>query len=194
MKKGFIIGSIAIILLAISVILGIYVYNMQHTKDSNIQDGAKLAQIYNQNKLSDELISTSSLEERISPNSVIIEKQYFKDCDHIIRNEIPVDENLINCTKEELAKKYSDWNIEEFTSSQITIYKENEGFCPEHYIIRENNGVLAVYTIDEDGLETLKQETEIQTMYLPQEDIEKFKQGMQVIGNSQLLDVLEDFE
>ena len=31
-------------------------------------------------------------------------------------------------------------------------------------------------------------------MYLPQEDVEKFKQGMQVIGNSQLLDVLEDFE
>ncbi len=194
MRKEWIIGIIAVILLIISIFLGIYVYNMKHTKDSNMLDNIQLAKIYNQNSLQNELVSTSSSEERISPNGIIIEKQYFKDCDHIIRNEIPAEENLINCTKEELAKKYSGWNIEEFTSNKVTLYKESEGFCPEHYVIRENNGVLAVYTIDKDGLETLKQETEIQTMYLPPEDIEKFKQGMQVVGSSQLLDVLEDFE
>ena len=194
MKKEWILGIIAFILLIISIVLGIYVYNLNKTKDSNMLDSVQLAKIYNQNSLSNEIVSTSSTEERISPNCTIVEKEYYKDCDHIIRNETQVEDNLINYTKEELAKKYNGWNIEEFTSNRVTVYKEQEGFCPEHYVIRAHNGVLSVYTIDKDGIETLERETEIQTMYLPQEDIEKFEQGMQVVGNSQLLDLLEDFE
>ena len=194
MKKEWILGIIAFILLIISIVLGIYVYNLNKTKDSNMLDSVQLAKIYNQNSLSNEIVSTSSTEERISPNCTIVEKEYYKDCDHIIRNETQVEDNLINYTKEELAKKYNGWNIEEFTSNRVTVYKEQEGFCPEHYVIRAHNGVLSIYTIDKDGIETLERETEIQTMYLPQEDIEKFEQGMQVVGNSQLLDLLEDFE
>ena len=194
MKKEWILGVIAFILLIISIVLGIYVYNLNKTKDSNMLDSVQLAKIYNQNSLSNEIVSTSSTEERISPNCTIVEKEYYKDCDHIIRNETQVEDNLINYTKEELAKKYNGWNIEEFTSNRVTVYKEQEGFCPEHYVIRAHNGVLSVYTIDKDGIETLERETEIQTMYLPQEDIEKFEQGIQVVGNSQLLDLLEDFE
>lgn len=194
MKKEWILGVIAFILLIISIVLGIYVYNLNKTKDSNMLDSVQLAKIYNQNSLSNEIVSTSSTEERISPNCTIVEKEYYKDCDHIIRNETQVEDNLINYTKEELAKKYNGWNIEEFTSNRVTVYKEQEGFCPEHYVIRAHNGVLSVYTIDKDGIETLERETEIQTMYLPQEDIEKFEQGVQVVGNSQLLDLLEDFE
>ncbi len=194
MKKEWILGIIAFILLIISIVLGIYVYNLNKTKDSNMLDSVQLAKIYNQNSLSNEIVSTSSTEERISPNCTIVEKEYYKDCDHIIRNETQVEDNLINYTKEELAKKYNGWNIEEFTSNRVTVYKEQEGFCPEHYVIRAHNGVLSIYTIDKDGIETLERETEIQTMYLPQEDIEKFEQGVQVVGNSQLLDLLEDFE
>ena len=194
MKKEWILGIIAFILLIISIVLGIYVYNLNKTKDSNMLHSVQLAQIYNQNNSSNEAVSTSSTEERISPNCTIVEKQYYKDCDHIIRNEIPVENNLINYTKEDLEKKYKGWNVEEFTSNKVTVYKENEGFCPEHYVIRAHNGVLSIYKVDKDGIETLERETEIQTMYLPQEDIEKFEQGMQVVGNSQLLDVLEDFE
>ncbi len=194
MKKEWILGIIAFILLIISIVLGIYVYNLNKTKDSNMLHSVQLAQIYNQNNSSNEAVSTSSTEERISPNCTIVEKQYYKDCDHIIRNEIPVENNLINYTKEDLEKKYKGWNVEEFTSNKVTVYKENEGFCPEHYVIRAHNGVLSIYKVDKDGIETLERETEIQTMYLPQEDIEKFEQGMQVVGSSQLLDVLEDFE
>ncbi len=192
--KKWILGFIAFILLIISIILGIYVYKMNKTKDSNMLDNIQLAQIYNKNNLLNEVVSTSSSEEKISPNCIIVEKQYYKDCDHIIRNEKQVEDNLINYTKEELAQKYRGWAIEEFTSNNVTVYKENEGFCPEHYIIRDHNGVLAIYTIDEDGIETLKEDTEILTMYLPQKDLEKFNQGMEVVGSSKLLDVLEDFE
>ena len=150
MKKEWILGIIAFILLIISIVLGIYVYNLNKTKDSNMLHSVQLAQIYNQNNSSNEAVSTSSTEERISPNCTIVEKQYYKDCDHIIRNEIPVENNLINYTKEDLEKKYKGWNVEEFTSNKVTVYKENEGFCPEHYVIRAHNGVLSIYTIDKD--------------------------------------------
>ena len=96
MKKEWILGVIAFILLIISIVLGIYVYNLNKTKDSNMLDSVQLAKIYNQNSLSNEIVSTSSTEERISPNCTIVEKEYYKDCDHIIRNETQVEDNLIN--------------------------------------------------------------------------------------------------
>ena len=79
MKKEWILGIIAFILLIISIVLGIYVYNLSKTKDSNMLHSVQLAQIYNQNNSSNEAVSTSSTEERISPNCTIVEKQYYKD-------------------------------------------------------------------------------------------------------------------
>ncbi len=195
MRKEWIIAFIAIFLLIVSILLGIYVYKMNNTHNSNMLANQLLAQdIEAENELLENLLSASSSEEKISPNCVIVEKQYYKDCDHIIRDTKEVPEEYINYSKEEFEKEYADWDVEDFTSNQIIVYKENEGYCNEHYVIRENNGVLAVYTIDKNGEETLKETTEIQVMYLPQEDLEKFQQGIEVLGESELRSTLEDFE
>ena len=69
-----------------------------------------------------------------------------------------------------------------------------EGFCNEHYVLKVHNGVIGIYTVDQNGNETLKQDTEIQIQYLPEIDIENLKKGIYVIGDEALNSALEDYE
>lgn len=195
MRKWWLIAIVIIILFMVGVVAGFYVYQKNNTQDSNMQDYKQLAveeQIHNEEL--ENLITTSSSEKTISPNCMLIQKQYFKGCDHIIRNVEDIDEKYINCSQQEFEKDYKDWKIEEFTNNQITMYQEKEGFCNRHYIIKEHDGVLAIYTIDETGKENWKEDTEIQTIYLPEEDLVKIRQGIEAIGDTELHSTLEDFE
>ena len=42
----------------------------------------------------------------------------------------------------ELEKTYEDYEIENFSELQISLYKEENGFCDEHYYIGENDGSI----------------------------------------------------
>ena len=57
-----------------------------------------------------------------------------------------------------------------------------------------HNGVIGIYTVDQNGNESLKQDTEIQIQYLPEIDIENLKKGIYVIGDEALNSALEDYE
>ena len=65
MKNGWIIVIIAVFLLAISILLGIYVYKMNNTHNSNMLGNQLLAQnIGAENELLENLLSASSFEEK----------------------------------------------------------------------------------------------------------------------------------
>ena len=89
---------------------------------------------------------------------------------------------------------YSDWKIEGYSPSEIVIYKEYDGICDEHYIVKEHNGVLGIYRLNTNEDEVFVKDTEIQTQYLPEIDILKLKEGIVAIGQAELNSVLEDFE
>ena len=97
-------------------------------------------------------------------------------------------------TEEQVKEQYPDWTLESFSNNQIIVSQEKDGYCGEHYVIRENDGVLAIYTLDENGNETWKEDTEISTMYLTEEDLKILNKGIEAIGDDQLHTVLEDFE
>ncbi len=198
MRKGIAITLGIIALLLIGIAAGVYVYNQNKTQDSNMLQGRELAaEKENQNTLQEnELVPTAVVEEKISPNCKMIQKQYFKGCDHLIKTEEDINAEYINLTKQEFIEKYlnEEWKLEKFSSDEIVIYQEKEGYCNEHYLVKEHNGVLGIYTLDENGKLTLKEDTEILTMYLPEIDIEKFRQGVEVIGEAELHTLLEDFE
>ena len=194
MRKSWIIMSaIAIILLfALGAMIGMYFYQKEKTQDSNMIT-TKLAE-KEQDDIENKVVYTSTSEEKISPNCTIVEKQYFKGCDHLIKNIKEIPEEWINMTEEQIIKQYPDWTLESFSKNQIVVSQEKEGYCGEHYVIREHNGVLGIYTLDENGNETLKEDTEISTMYLTEEDLEILNKGIKAIGENQLHQVLEDYE
>lgn len=197
MRKGWIFAIIfaVIILFMIGAIAGVYFYQREKVQDSNMLT-TKLADKQNQieNSENKEVVSTAASEIKISPNCTIVEKQYFKGCDHLIKNIKEIPEEWINMTEEQVKEQYPDWTLESFSNNQIIVSQEKDGYCGEHYVIRENDGVLAIYTLDENGNETWKEDTEISTMYLTEEDLKILNKGIEAIGDDQLHTVLEDFE
>ena len=198
MRTGWkIVMAIGIMLLfLIGVITGVYFYEKDKTKDSNIgtKQLANLEQNQNEKQIENEVISTSIAETKLSPNCTITEKKYFKGCDHFIKEIKEIPEEWINFTEEQVKEQYTDWKIESLTNNEIIVSQEKEGYCGMHYIVKEHGEVLGIYTTDETGEETWKEDTDIATRYLTEEDLIKVKEGIKAIGDDQLHSVLEDFE
>ena len=62
------------------------------------------------------------------------------------------------------------------------------------YLIKEYKGNIAIYVIDEQGKEHLREVTHILTKYLTNIDIERLKEGIRVEGKEALNKALEDYE
>ena len=110
---------------------GIYAYNKGSISDTNIISDKKLAEssenkneIQNINSIGNEVVPTSIVNTNISPNAIIIEKRYYKDCDHLIREVVDIPQNLINKTEEDVKKSYLGWNLEGYSPTEIVLYKE----------------------------------------------------------------------
>ena len=193
MKKWIIITIGIIILLVVGAGIAIYVYKLNNTIDLKLEEKTELANT-NEYYNSQNIVETSLMDNKISPNAILIKKEYYKQCDHLKREEIEVPKSLINGTQSDIQRAYSDWKIESYAPKEIVIYKDYDGLCDEHYIVKEHNGVLGIYVLNENGEEIFKEDTEIQTQYLPEIDLEKVKNGITAVGQAQLNSVLEDFE
>lgn len=207
MKKSYILPIIlGIIILGIAI--GVYAYIKNDQKkvvgEKNQNEIEMVSKKIDDecteewNELNDEeredILITNSSEEKISPNCLINLKVYYKKCGHITNEYIDIPKELINKTKTELQKKYSDWDIEKFSNTEIVLYKENDGECKEHYILREDNGKVTVYRINENGEEVIYEKTDISIDYLTDTDKINIKNGIKVNGNQELNQLIEDFE
>lgn len=197
-KKWIIILTLTVGII-LAIVCGIYAYNKGGISDSNVISNKKLADVMEtENSITEEVMNesvpTSLTNSNISPNAIIIEKRYYKACDHLIKDVIDVPEELVNKTEADIKEKYAGWKIEGYSPTEIAVYKEFKGFCDEHYMIRENNGIISIYTVNQEGVEKLKENTEISTMYLPDEDLKELKSGIEIIGKTNLYSFLEDYE
>lgn len=191
MKKEIIITICILLLLGIGAGIAIRVYNKNKTEGTEIKETTELA-----TNMPDEnnVVTTSIMETKISPNATIIKKEYYKKCDHLKKKIEDVPTELINKEEKDVENEYPDWKVEGYSPSEIVLYKEHNGICGDHYIVKEHNGVLGIYKLDENGEEVFERDTEIPTQYLPEIDIVKLKEGITAVGEAELNSVLEDFE
>ncbi len=196
--KTWIWVVILILGIVFAIVMAIYTYNRGSISDVNIVNTQKLAEVENQensyNEMMNEVVETSSTNTNISPNAVVIQKRYYKGCDHLIRETVEIPEELINQDENSLKEYYSDWKVEQYSPTEIVIYKEFKGICNEHYVIKEHNGVLGIFVENDEKVQEWQEDTEIEVQYLPEEDIEEFKVGVRVVGKMNLITFLEDYE
>ncbi len=201
-KKWIICIIIAVVLgLAAGIGFAIFSSNSNKTEGLDILSEKELAgeNTYNENSVVDNentvnILETSATEESISPNAVITKRIYYTACDHLTKETEEVPEDLVNKTEEDVENEFVGWEIEEFSPTEIVLYKEMSGNCGEHYFVQEHNGVIGIYTIDEYGVKTLKEDTEIMTQYLPEEDLQNLRAGVEIVGYTKLTEFLEDYE
>lgn len=194
MRKEYKILVIAMVTIIAGIIVGVIIGGKNKTSPIEPETQTKLAKETKNSENEGKMVETSVIEVKTSPNTLFVFETYYKGCKHTIieRNEIP--EEYVNQTEEELQEPYRDWKIKGFTTEVVSFYQEKEGICGEHYIIKENNGYIAIYQINSSGKETLKETTEIVTTYLPETDRLRLKEGIQVEGQENLNATIEDYE
>jgi type III secretory pathway component EscV len=189
-----------IFILAVLVVVMIYLIREDDKKDTK-KDESEENNLYVSEKVIDDCIEdenstaiTNATEEKISPNALLVLSKYYNVCQHTVNEYAELPEEIVNMTVEELEKEYTDWNVIGFSNSEITLYKELDGNCGEHYVIETEDGKIAIYKVEESGNKQLFKTTEISTEFLTETDLIKIENGFEVYGKEALNQILEDFE
>ena len=87
-------------------------------------------------------------------------------------------------------------NLIKFTPKEVTLHKEFEGTCGEHFTLKDENGLVVIYKVLADGTKQIYEKTEISTEFLPEPDLLQMQSedGIQLYSLEELNKVLEDFE
>lgn len=202
MKEKIILGIIAIIVLIGAIFTAIAIKNSgEDEKEKNkiisqrpVTD--ECTEEYEIAQREDEAREVSSGDEKTTSNSALILKKYYKDCKHTINEYMEMLPELVNMTQDEIEDEFTDWELIGFSSGEVTLFKEIEGTCGEHFRLREENGKVIIYKILEDESEQIYEKTEISTEYLTETDLMQIQssKGIEVFGKEELNKVLEDFE
>ena len=140
-------------------------------------------------------IETSTTEPKVSINTIITEQTYYNKCDHQIDYNVRDTKKYVNMTKEELQAEFKGWEIKEFSIDKVVLYKEEDDFCNEHFLVKDEAGYVTIYTIDNEGqILELLDKTEIATEYLEKVDQDSLKKGMVIYTKQNLNKLIEDFE
>lgn len=194
MKKGIIL--IAMIVVTLGFFAGKYLYDKKQRSNDNERSiiNDNVIALREEKNIQDKILVDSS-ETKITPNTKIIEKVYYTECNHLIVKDEKPDKEFINLNEEEFKTKMAGYDIQKFTTEEVIIYKEIDDFCNEHYLIKDDEGHLGIYQLDKnDKMKDLLELTEIPTDFLPEEDKEKIKNGLRVDTKEELSKIIEDFE
>lgn len=193
-KIIWIIGIILIIILGIW--LGIFLYDKREVVDENTISNNIILQVDDKTNQLDTIntIQINGQEEKTTPNTLMVYKTYYTQCNHYINEYNDIDISAVNLTEDEIKEKNLEWDIEEFSKEQIVFTREKEDFCNQHYKLKMVDDKVVIYMLDKNDNETEYRRTDITPEYLTQEDVLKLKQGIAVYGKENLTSVLEDYE
>lgn len=139
-------------------------------------------------------LEASSSEEKISPNCLLTLKRYYNECQHTINEYIDIPQILVNGTQEDLKKEYRNWEIQKYSINEIILYKEFDSNCGQHFILRNDEGKITIYKLNENNEEEIYEKTEIAVDYLTETDKIEIENGIRVNGIEELNQLIEDFE
>lgn len=147
-----------------------------------------------EDKSGDDIVITVSMnEEKVAPDAKMVIKKTFSKCKHCTVDITEVPKEIINLSKDELQKKYSGWDIENFSASEIVLGREIDANCEDHYVLKEKNGEIAVYNeITEDKL-NLVEVISVDVNLFGEEDLSNLKKGIKVYGEEELSNLIEDY-
>ncbi len=204
MREKLIVAGIAITVLIGAIFTAVIIKN-----SLNDEDIQRRKMLISENSVTDECTEeyetaqkeqeaqeANYIEEKVSSNSALILKKYYKTCGHTINEYVEMLPELVNMTQDEIDEKFIEWEVIGFNSKEVTLFKEIDGVCGEHFRIREENGKVMIYKILDDESEQIYEKTEISTEYLPETDLLQIQseKGIEVFGEEELNKVLEDFE
>lgn len=178
-----------IVLFALISLILIVVFKKKYNQVKHVEESKNKKEVVT-------IIETNSNEHKevVEKNAVLNITEYYKKCGHKIREKLIIPDEIINMDKEEVIKYYDGWNVDYFSKNEINISKEVDSNCEQHYIVKDLDGNIAIYSKDINNNEYLIKRTDKITKYLPEEDSSKLKIGVNIVGQDNLSKFLEDYE
>ena len=136
----------------------------------------------------------SATEEKLAANAILILKKYYEQCDHTINEYVELPQELVNLTEKEVQAEYADWEVIGFEKGKLTLYKEFEETCGEHFKLKIEDGKVVIYIVNNDGTESIYEKTNISSEYLTETDLLNMQEGLEIYGKEELNQTIEDFE
>ncbi len=100
---------------------------------------------------------------------------------------------LLNMDREKLVSLFSDWEILSFSKDKVMMRKEIEGRSVQHYIVGIQDGFVSVFYQNPVNGVRLKEMTDKPVSALSQDERERLENGVLVVGEAELIRVMEDF-
>ena len=199
MRKSIkIIISIILSIIIIAIITNIIIYNK---KDGNkIPESNTYVSEVIEDECTEEYINEQntttvvSTEEKVAANAILILKKYYTKCEHTVNEYVELPQELVNMTKKDVEAYYSDWKVIGFEQGKITLYKEFDDTCGEHFKLKIEDGKVVVYIVNKDGTESIYEKTSIPSEYLTETDLINMQNGLEIYGKEELNQIIEDFE
>ncbi|SHI51040.1 BofC C-terminal domain-containing protein [Geosporobacter subterraneus DSM 17957] len=133
----------------------------------------------------------------ITNNTRFLLKTYFEQTRDTITREIKIPGDMIGKSLEEfsifLQNAYGEWDVRELNKDLVELYRIKDGISPNHYIVKQSNGYIAIFHIDEEGNPILLEQTNIPVSALTEIDREKLRRGIVVKGMDGVNQILEDY-
>ena len=187
-----IIALILIIIASIVATFAIIVYNLKSVQNiGSTNETSENIQTVTQYTT----VPTSYDEVKLSPNAILTFLKHYDGCGHTLKEKENISTEMANITKSEFLKLYSDWEIKDFTNTDVELYKNFSGNCGEHFVVKSNSdGFVEIYRIKDDGTYELHETTEIATKYLSNDDRKELENGVILYGKENLNSYIENFE
>lgn len=184
MKKLYLLSA-GLIIFIISIFVGFWIGSMAVDIPKN-----EKTEIYAAEKSS---AAVSGTAEKITPNTKMVYEYYYPVLGETDTAEESAPYFMIDLTFEDLQKYYDDWQVTYFSPEKVVMRKDVYDERNQRYIVGEKNGYITVfYENDKDG-EIVREITSILVSALPEEEQKRLADGITVIGDENLIKILQDY-
>lgn len=204
--KNFMLFCLAIVLFSVGIILGAELNSISTEKeiaektkkldslqDIVIKNVQSEKQKQEEKKVEESIVPVVATPKKISPYASLTIEKFFRNCGHTTLDTIDIPKELVNMTEEELQAKYEKWEILKFEERDLHLYREIEANCSSHFVVKEINGKVAVFSQLTDKNMQYIEDTNIDFENLREEDKELIKEGVEIYGQEELSSFIEDF-
>lgn len=190
---------LAILLISLIIVAFYILFNKEEVIDKEEENNTYISEVI-EDECTEEYqqmqntTAVSMSEEKVATNAILILKKYYQKCEHTINEYVELPQELVNMTKKEVQAQYPDWEVIGFEKGKVTLYKEFDDVCDEHFKLRIEDGKVVVYIVNKDETESLYEKTDISSEYLTETDLINMQDGLEIYGKEELNQIIEDFE
>jgi len=128
---------------------------------------------------------------RLKAGARLIYTTYYIKCNDEIIEEKIIDEKLIGCTKSQLEQLENDWEITNFTPEEVSLTRQINDICPNHYFIGIQDGYVTLFQGIPGIKSILIEQTDILADTLREDDRLILEKGLIIKDEQEFLKIRE---